>query len=150
MPEDLRHRAATVSRYASFFGSALILALAVVLMARSSVDPARVGIRLTKWKTNVAVGVAAGMALIVLQAFLVDSRPRGSGSFADRVRKGSIQFWVLIFLVGAFSEELWIALCLVVLMSTGHSTPAAVVITAIVFAAVHWGYGLGGAFAVAL
>ena len=73
-----------------------------------------------------------------------------SGPFAYHVRRGSVALWVLIFLAGAFSEELWIAFCLAVLITALHSTFLSVAITVIVFAAVHYGYRLGGVIAIAM
>ncbi|MGB6510055.1 MAG: CPBP family intramembrane glutamic endopeptidase, partial [Xanthobacteraceae bacterium] len=65
-------------------------------------------------------------------------------------RRRPVSLSVGIFLAGAFSEELWIAFCLVVLKSTGHSTLSCVGLTAIVFGIVHYQYHFSGAFAVAL
>jgi hypothetical protein len=151
MPEEVRDRAAAISRYVNFLGDALILGFVVVLALRNSIVAARVGLHLDKWKTNIALGIAGGVLLIVLQGLMVKSIPRGTSSpFACRVRRGSVLLWVFIFIAGAFSEELWIAFCLVALTTTGHSVPLSAAITVAVFAAVHYGYRLGGAVAVAL
>jgi membrane protease YdiL (CAAX protease family) len=150
MPEEVRERAATIGRYANFLGDALILGFVAVLALRNSLAAARLGLHLYQWKTNAVLGVAAGVLLILMQRLVSKSTPRNSSHpFVYQARRGSVLLWVFIFIVGAFSEELWIALCLVTLAITGHSTSVSVALTAIVFAAVHYGYRLG-AFAVAL
>ncbi|HKV04946.1 MAG TPA: CPBP family intramembrane glutamic endopeptidase [Candidatus Acidoferrales bacterium] len=151
LPDDVRERAATVGRYANFLGDGLILGLVAVLMMKHSVAAARVGLHLAKWKTNIAVGTAAGVLLIGLQRLAIKSVPRGRPSpFAYRVRRGSVSLWVIVFAAGAFSEELWMAFCLVSLATTGHPVIVSIAITETVFAAVHYGYRLGGMVAVGL
>jgi hypothetical protein len=152
MPKEVRDRAETIRRYASFLMDTLILGLVAALMRRNLVPAARVGMHLDKWATNAVIGIASGMLLIVSQGLLTRFFPLGTSKnpFTDRVRQGSVLLWVVIFFVGVFSEELWIAFCLLTLRATGHSTVLSIAMTMIVFAAVHYGYRLGGAFAVAL
>ncbi len=151
MPEEMRDRAETVNRYANFLLDALLVGFVAVLVLRNSVAAARVGLHLDKWRTNAALGITAGVLLILLQGLMIKSIPLGtSNRFPYHVRRGSALLWVFIFIAGAFSEELWIAFCLVALMTTGHSMPVSIAITVIVFGGVHYGYGFGGALAVAL
>jgi membrane protease YdiL (CAAX protease family) len=150
MPEDVRKRAATIGRYACFLGDGLILTFVVILALKNSLAPARLGLHLHNWQTNAALGVISGILLILMQHLVGKSTPRNSSHpFVYQARRGSVLLWVFIFIVGAFSEELWIALCLVTLTITRHPTSLSVALTAIVFAAVHYGYRFG-AFAVAL
>ena len=150
MPERVLAKATTFRRYANFLGHALIVGLLAVLASSNSITPARMGLHLDNWKTNVAVGIAAGLLLVAIQALLTRSTFHGpSPSFAYHASRGSVALWLLIFLSGAFSEELWIAFCIVALLATGHSVIVSIAVTAIVFAAVHYSYGFGGAVAVA-
>lgn len=151
MPNEVRDRAENIRRYANFLFDALILAFIAILMLRNSVPAARVGLQLENWKSNGVLGVTAGILLIMLMCLMHRFTGIGaSETFVYSVRRGSVLLWVLIFVAGAFSEELWIAFCLVSLMTTGHSATVSVAMTMVVFAAMHYGYGIGGAFAVAL
>ena len=151
MPEKVRRGAAVISRYANFLGDALIVSFVIVLMLRNSVPAARVGLHLENWKTNLLIGTASGILLILLQGLITRStHPRTPGPFAYHAGRGSVLLWLLIFVVGAFSEELWIAFCLVALMASGLAMPLSVAITVAIFGGVHYGYRFGGVIAVAL
>jgi len=151
MPEHVSDRAATVSRYGNFVGDGLILSSIAFLGLRNSIAASRLGLHFDKWKTNTVLGITAGAMLFAIQALVSRSIPRDSSSpFSYHVRRGPVLLWVFIFIVGAFSEELWIAFCLITLITTRHSTPISIAITVIVFAAVHYGYRLFGVLAVAL
>ena len=119
MPEDVRERAAKIGRYACFLGDGLILGFVVILALKNSLAPARLGLHFHNWQTNAALGVTAGILLILMQRLVGKSTPRHSSHpFVYQARRGSVLLWVFIFIVGAFSEELWIALCLVTLTIT--------------------------------
>jgi hypothetical protein len=151
MPEKVLAKAVTFRRYANFLGDALILCFVAALVSSNSVAPAGIGLRLDSWKLNAAIGVTVGVMLAGVQALLIKSTSRGpSGPFAYHARRGSVWLWLLIFLSGAFSEELWIAFCIAVLGAAGHSVVTSIGLTATVFGVVHYGYGPGGAVAAAL
>lgn len=151
MPEKELAKAMTFGRYANFLGHALIVGSVAALAANNSVAPTQIGLRIGSWQFNIAVGIIAGVLLIGIQALVIKANSLGpSSSFAYHVRRGSPALWILIFLSGAFAEELWIAFCIVALVATGRSVVFSVAVTAIVFAAVHYSYGFGGAAAVAL
>jgi membrane protease YdiL (CAAX protease family) len=150
MPQEVRERAASTGRNANFLGNTLILGFVAVLALKSSIAGARLGLHLYKWKINALLGITAGVLLILTQRLVSKSTPPNIlHPFVYQVRRGSGLLWAFILMMGAFSEELWIALCLVTLMITGHSASISVALTVGVFAAVHYGYRLG-ALAVAL
>ncbi len=151
MPEEIRDRAETVNRYLNLLMAALDGGLVWILMLKSSVPARLVGLNLDNWKSNIAVGSGAGILLISAQVLMVKLSPINSrGPFAYRVRRGLPLLWIIILIAGAFSEELWVAFCLIAFRTTGHSASTSVAATVIVFALVHYGYGLGGSVAVAL
>lgn len=144
MPNEVRDKAESIRLCLDFLVDALILGFVATLMLRNSVPAARVGLHLENWKSNAALGVTAGILLIVLLRLMFKCTSIGASEiFVYRVRRGSLLLWVLIFVAGAFSEELWIAFCLVALMANGLAMPLSVAITAVVFGAVHYGYRLG-------
>jgi hypothetical protein len=150
MPVEMRERWESVNRYLSFLVDAFTLGLILVLSHKISLGAARMGLHLSKWTYNALVGVTAGTLDIVVQWLMVGLVPIDpQHSFTSRVRKGSLLLWVSTFITGAFSEELWVAVCLVLLKTTGHSVAFSVAMTAIVFAAMHYAYGFGGTVAVA-
>jgi membrane protease YdiL (CAAX protease family) len=151
MPGEIRDKAEDIRRYANFLGDILVLSFIATLMLRNSVPMARVGLHLENWKSNAALGITAATLLVTVQSLVAKFfRSSPSKQFAYSVRRGSILTWVLIFIAGSFSEELWIAFCLIALMATKHSAPVSIAMTMIAFAAIHYGYGLGGALAVAI
>ena len=103
------------------------------------------------WKPSVcpqvlAVGIAAGTLRIVAQRLMltrVSIDPEDH--FTWEVQRGSLLLWSFIFAVGAFAEELWIAVCMVTLTAAGHGAAASVVMTIVVFALAHHHYGFWGA-----
>ena len=121
------------------------------LMFWQSVPAARVGLRLHEWQSNVAIGIIAGVVRIAVLSVLYILIPGLKQDPTEEFRrKGSTAAWILILLVGAFAEELWIAFCLNTLRETGHSIGLSIILTAIVFGAAHWQYRLGGALATAM
>lgn len=151
MPEETRDRAERINRYLNLLVATLDVGFVWALTLKSSVPPGRVGLNPENWKSNAAVGAGAGILLIGAQALIVKlSSINSRHPFGYRVRRGSPLLWVIILIAGAFSEELWVAFCLVAFETTRHSASTSVAATVIVLAVVHYGYGLGGAAAVAL
>jgi hypothetical protein len=137
-------------RYARFLVDAFVFGLIAILISKTGVSATQAGLRIENWRRNVSIGIAAGILLIATQSLFIGLSPINPRSpFVYAVRRGSVGLWVLIFIVGAFAEELWIAFCLVVLKTTWHSEVVYVCATVIVFAAVHYTYRWG-VFAVAI
>jgi membrane protease YdiL (CAAX protease family) len=149
MPQELQERADEVTRYLNFFVDALILTSIAIWAHKISFGPARFGLQLADWKRHVLVGASAGILLIAAQGLMLRRVPIDPRhAFTYRVRKGSALLWVFILISGAFSEELWIAFCLIVLTTT-HSVTISVAMTIVVFAAAHYSYRFWGAVVVA-
>lgn len=146
MPEELRDRAESTDRYVFFIRDGTAVALLVALTIWQSVPAARVGIHLTNWKRNVAIGLVAGLLLVGIQTVVVRFFPGAPFKFGtDWLRRRSLAFGLSADLLGCFTEEFWIALCLVAFTTTGHSAALAVAVTAAVFGALHYQYRFGGA-----
>lgn len=151
LPPEVREKSEAVSRYLSFLVDALIVGLIVALSRRISLRASTVGLHLTDWKSNAAIGIISGILLVLAQRFLLISFPvNPQHPFTSRIRRGAIPLWAFILVTGAFSEELWIAFCLVALRVTGYSSALSVLMIAVVFAAAHYSYRFWGALAVAL
>jgi membrane protease YdiL (CAAX protease family) len=119
MPPDVRDKAESADRYWYFLVDALTIAF-------------------------VPIGMAAGAIRALLLNLLAKLFPSvGPDTATGRLRTKSVPLWIIIFFTGAFSEELWIAFCLVVLRMASHSTTTCVAFTAIVFGAVHFEYRFG-------
>jgi membrane protease YdiL (CAAX protease family) len=144
MPIEVRDKAESADRYWYFLVDAITIAFVVGLMLWNGIPANRVGLQLTNWKGGVAVGVAAGGLRVLLLGALTKLLPAiAPGKASDMLQRGSIRLWGTIFFTGAFSEELWIAFCLVALKTSGRSTATSVVLTALVFGAVHFEYRFG-------
>jgi membrane protease YdiL (CAAX protease family) len=151
MPPNMRERSEAVSRYLNFFVDALIVGLIAILLREISLGATTVGVHLKDWRRDSAIGTSAGVLLVASQWGMVKLVPPDpQHPFTSRVRKGGFLLWLFMFATGAFSEELWIAVCVVVLKAAGYSPALLVVMTSIVFAAVHYSYRFWGAVAVAL
>jgi hypothetical protein len=150
MPAEMYDRADALNRHLSFLVDALMLGLIAVLSRKVSLGAASMGLHSNNWKYDALIGLIAGTLLVVSQRLMLGlAHIDPQHPFTSRVRKGSPLLWVFIFVTGAFSEELWVAVCLVLLKATGHSVAASVAMTMVVFAAMHYAYGTGGMFAVA-
>lgn len=150
MPIAVRDRAESADRYWYFLVDAITVAFVIALMSRNSVPPASVGLRMEQWRSGLAIGMAAGIVVVLIQYLLVKFFPNAtSGNATDYLRRRSIALWMSVFSLGAFAEEFWIALCLVAMRMNGHSLGMAIAVTASVFGAVHLSYRFG-ALAVAM
>jgi len=149
LPKELRDRADAVARHLNFLVDALILILVVTLSRAMRVAPAGFGLQFADWKSGALVGIAAGIALIGIMSLILRKIPIDpEHAFTCRVRRGSLPLWLAIFLAGAFSEELWVAFCIVAFTRTGHSATASISVTVLVFAATHYSYRFWGAVSV--
>lgn len=149
MPVQVREKAESADRYFYFVMYALTSGFVAVLMLHSGVHGARVGLQPHHAGSNVAIGIAAGAMLIVIQIILIKlfskaAQPRTT----DRFQRRSAGLWVSVFLAAAFAEEFWLAFCLASMRATGHSGTASIVVTTVVFGAVHLGYRIPGALSV--
>lgn len=148
MPQTVRDKADGVTRYLNFLVDALMLGFIAVWSRGMSLGPSRIGLQRVHWESDLMFGVAVGAALVLTQFVLLRHVPIDSKfDFTRRVRKGSPALWALILISSAFSEELWIALCLVALTTAGLSDVLAVAATIFVFATGHYSYGFWGALA---
>src|ERR1700691_4442485 len=144
MPVEVRDKAESTDRYWYFIVDAITIAFVIALMSWNGIPAARVGLRPEQWKSNVIIGVAAGIVSVLFQSLLARFFPNAvPGSAADHYRRRSVRLWVFVFFSGAFAEEFWIAFCLVMLRAAGHSAVMSVVATAVVFGAVHLTYRFG-------
>lgn len=151
MPARLLAKAAAFTRHDLFLIDALILGSVAALARKNSITPAQIGLHLHGWSGNVAVGMIAGLLLVGVQALAIKGTGHASpNAFVRFVQGGSVVLWIVTFILGAFSEELWIAFCIVAFDASRYPAAASVALTAIVFGAVHHSYGIGGATAVAL
>jgi membrane protease YdiL (CAAX protease family) len=151
IPLELVERVQLFDRYVLFIRDVLTISFVAGLMFWQSVPAAHVGLRLDEWKSNVAIGVVAGVLHVAISSVLTTLVPAaGNMPAMAYMRKGPIPLWIFLLITGAFAEEFWIAICLVVFRDTGYSTGLAVVFTAAVFGAMHFEYHFGGALALAM
>jgi membrane protease YdiL (CAAX protease family) len=144
MPHDVQERAETVDRYVWPLTNLLTIVPIVILMNHQSVPAALVGLRFDLWKLNAALGVSAGLFLVVIQGSLrMLMAPDKQGLDHAEHSRGPASLWCLIFLFGAFSEELWLAFCLVAFRQTNHSVAFSVLLTAIAIGLAHFPYRSG-------
>ena len=150
MPEEVRDRAESTDRYVFFIRDGSAVALLVALMSWQSLPAARVGIQLANWKRNTAISLTTGLLLVAIQSVVIRFFPDSPFKFGtDWLRRRSLAFGVSADLLGSFTEEFWIAFCLVAFRTTDHSAALAVAVTAAVFGALHYQYRLGGALSIA-
>jgi hypothetical protein len=150
MPPDMQDKADSVTRRLNFLVDALIVSFVCILFHRTGSDVASIGFNTNHWMRDLSIGITVGVSFLVTVGLMLQKVPIDSGhAFTSRVRKGSPLLWVFILSSGAFSEELWIAFCLVVLKADAHSAAASAAVIVCVFATGHYSYGLWGVVAVA-
>jgi membrane protease YdiL (CAAX protease family) len=140
MPPEVAERSRKLRRYVMFMDDALIVALVLILSRTARITPPQMGLNLISWKRNLLLGCASGILWAALQ-WVVKRLFFSSSRMTPRFfQGGSASLWILVFISGAFSEELWRSFCVVALKGTGHTTAFVVLVTAAVFAIAHiWG-----------
>jgi membrane protease YdiL (CAAX protease family) len=151
MPARTLVRVYHFERWLLLVRNAIIIALVYVVAARSSVSLIRLGLSWDAWHANVAIGIAVGFLRVTLQGWIYSTFPTlRDANHQPELSLGSTLFWVALFILGAFAEEFWMALCVVTLAKTFHTIAIPILVTATVFGLVHFGYRLGGMLAMAI
>ncbi len=151
MSEELLEKAERIDRYMLIPRDALAVSLISLFMYWQSLSIFRVGLQLDNWKISVAMGSAAGLMRAGLASAVNVSFPAvRRGPNKDYMRRGSLLLWVPSLLLGAFAEELWIAICLVSFMESAYPIGASVGLTVIAFGAIHFRYGFWAAAGIAM
>jgi Type II CAAX prenyl endopeptidase Rce1-like len=144
MPAELASRSKIIDQYVREFSDALLLLVVTSLAIQHSVPFSRIGLRLTGWQWNLAIGLGASVLQIALEGLAWRFFPPGEGFLGDkRLIEGSASQWAFSNLLSVLAEEFWIAFCVITLRQTGHSILTSVALTASVFAATHFQYRLG-------
>jgi len=129
---------------------ATVVGLVLLLMHEVGITAAQVGIHEASWRIAASLGGAAGLLRIAMQRIMWALSPSVMSSKPYfEVPKGPFALWGVIFLAGAFSEEMWLVFCLVALHSAGFPTATSILLTSIAFGAAHFTYRTG-ALAVAI
>jgi membrane protease YdiL (CAAX protease family) len=83
-------------------------------------------------------GLAGGALLILCKSLLVIGwRGVASGERDSHVLKGSLSFWLTVFIAGGVAEALWQAVCISSLLKNDSGTFLAALLTAIPFTLAH-------------
>jgi hypothetical protein len=144
MPPPVQQKAETIDSYVWPVRDCFVIVSVIFLMNRANLRAALLGIHVGDWETNASIGVLASSLLFAIRRLLwkffpaVKERLRNSEEF-----RGSAHRWWLEYLVSSFSQELWIAFCIVSMRQMHHSVVTSVVVTSAVFGAVHFPYRLG-------
>jgi membrane protease YdiL (CAAX protease family) len=141
-PEDVI-RAEKANRFLQPLRDITMVAILSGLMIHQGIKAAQVGLSLEHWPLNLGIGAAAGLLVIGLQ-LLLRAWMASVGHTAENrsLLQGSIISWALSLFIGALAEEYWIVLCIVAMTQSGHSVPASVVVTALVFGSSHFLLGI--------
>ena len=151
MPPELLKRVQHIDRYVVTIRDAMTIGLLALLIVHQSIPAARIGLHSRDWRLNTVIGVFAGLLRVGLQGVVWKFLPSlNKNPNNPELRSGPVWSWILSFLFGAFAEELWIAVCIVVLIQTTHSILVSISVTAIVFGLLHFGYRVGGILALAM
>lgn len=150
MPSELLERRRYVDRYVVTIRNVMILGLLAVFAEHQSLPASQIGLHLNECLSNVLIGVLAGLSVVTLQGIVWKFLPSLiQNPNNPELRSGPAWFWIISTAIGAFAEELWIAVCIVVLIQTSHQILTSVLVTATVFGLLHFGYRFGGILAMA-
>lgn len=137
MPAEVAERSRRFYRYTCFVGDAITVTLVLLLSISAHVAKAQMGMNLISWQQDLLFGSGMGVLWTGLQwavRRLAFSNSKMSSRF---FQGGSALLWALVFISGAFSEELWRSFCIVVLKNAGYTPTFIVLATAAVFAIAH-------------
>ncbi len=149
MPPELLERAQHIDRYVVTIRNAIALSLLAALILHQSITARQVGLHLNNWLSNSLIGVFAGLMVLTLQGMVRKFLPvLNKNPNNPELQSGPAWFWIVSTLSSALAEELWIAVCIVVLIQTSHSILASVLVTASVFGLLHFAYRFGGILAI--
>ena len=122
---------------------ALVLSCVLFWISRYPIHPAQLGFRTDRWSAGLLFGALVGMSWVTLPALvfkLLLNQP------LRRAVPGLFASWdlqLVVVLAGAFTEELWRALCMVAMMSAGYSFSYAIAASSLAFALPCWRWGIG-------
>lgn len=87
---------------------------------------------------SILCGIAGGGTMAIFRHFLSSLTPSAALSeMNEYFLNGSISMWLSIFVVGAFTEELWRALCILSFEQNGHAVLVANLLIAFAFSVAH-------------
>lgn len=135
MPTDLAQRATKIRRYSILLDDALVIVLVLFLSAYAHITATQMGMNRISWRRHLLIGCVLGLLWVGLQLIVRGFRKGKTNSLF--FQGGSALLWALVFLLGAFAEEIWRSLCIVGLRNEGHTTAFVVLITAVVFTIGH-------------
>lgn len=151
VPPELHERIQHIDRYVLVARGVLILGLLAALIVHQSIPDRRIGLHLSNFPPNALIGLSAGLVNLALQGMILKFIPRVNEKPNNpELRSGPVWFWILATPFGVFAEELWIAVSIVLLLQTLHSTLVSISVTAAVFGLMHFAYRPGGILAIAL
>lgn len=144
MPPTVEENAEKLDRYISPGRSALIVATIIFLIRREHIPASHLGLHLNLWQINAALGILAGFLRLGFQGLIWRALFSNAGALGSgKPKKGPGLVQVLDSFLGPFSEELWIAFCLASMIGTQHSRAESILVTTLVFGALHYPYRLG-------
>jgi hypothetical protein len=127
LTDETRARMDVVGRRLTLFH--LFILLALLWVTNRSVLATLSASALTHIPSAVVTGLAIGAALLLASRLFSPI----NGNFAS----GPTGLWMAIFVVGAFVEEIWRAICIVCLTDVGWNAPTTALLTGFVFAVAH-------------
>lgn len=146
MPVETIEEAEKAGRYMLLVIHALVVMSVLGLIWHYQIPFAGVGLHLERAKFHVLVGFCGGIFWVGYQRVLLWLFPALKSRLETHyLQKGSGLFWVIVFVIGAFAEEFWLAACLFSLTQRDYGPLLSVTLTAVAFAAGHAKMGLGGA-----
>jgi membrane protease YdiL (CAAX protease family) len=144
MPTELAVTSNRIDTYVERTKHIFLLVVVLSFAIHYAVPFAQIGLRWNDWRWNLALGVGVGILQLSLMGFVWKVTPARKGFLGDeRILKSPIAEWIISNLYSVFTEELWIAFCIVTLMKVGHSSVTSLLLTAAVFGAAHYQYRLG-------
>src|ERR1700676_2635252 len=114
VPAEFARDAEKFGRRSGWLRILLLPLFTLGLAAHESLGIQNIGLRLDHWKRDSFIGLVAGLLAVGVQGLVVrvfDVPPRYETT--EFLLKVSTSYYALANILGVFSEELWIALCLV-------------------------------------
>lgn len=135
MPSEMQAKAEAADRVAPFIIQLILIMLVVLSMRGSSISVQEVGLTLHNWKSALGMGVMFSLPLVSLGKLVLSSVSRKAAR-KEGVSRGPMATWIGLVVLGAFSNAIWLAFCIVALIRHGFPAWLAIMLVTLFFATV--------------
>jgi membrane protease YdiL (CAAX protease family) len=138
MPPALLRKAEHSGRFLFFLKYTILLLALRLIVGRNFWRIVPIKLPSHEIMIVIGIGIIVGLLAFACRRLLVVISPTIAGTEAqDDLLRGPLALWLVIFVFGAFTEEVWRALCILALQQNGYGVTWALLLPAFAFAVAH-------------